>query len=146
MECINTKDMKLVQIENKKMRSKKAKRIPSVGIEPTTLGLLDPRSNQLSYEGFLTILAHFESPHHTAKPLQNVININLNMTFKPKSQWNQTKSKALSISVFLSFYLSRELVERGYLSLNLFDHTVRYVCKLNYQNFHVIFSFISQAL
>ena len=25
--------------------------IPSVGIEPTTLGLLDPRSNQLSYEG-----------------------------------------------------------------------------------------------
>ena len=26
--------------------------VPSVGIEPTTLGLLDPRSNQLSYEGF----------------------------------------------------------------------------------------------
>ena len=26
-------------------------RIPSVGIEPTTLGLLDPRSNQLSHEG-----------------------------------------------------------------------------------------------
>ena len=25
--------------------------LPSVGIEPTTLGLLDPRSNQLSYEG-----------------------------------------------------------------------------------------------
>ena len=25
--------------------------VPSVGIEPTTLGLLDPRSNQLSYEG-----------------------------------------------------------------------------------------------
>ena len=27
------------------------KQVPSVGIEPTTLGLLDPRSNQLSYEG-----------------------------------------------------------------------------------------------
>jgi hypothetical protein len=25
--------------------------LPSMGIEPTTLGLLDPRSNQLSYEG-----------------------------------------------------------------------------------------------
>ena len=29
----------------------KLRRLPSVGIEPTTLGLLDPRSNQLSYEG-----------------------------------------------------------------------------------------------
>ena len=28
-----------------------AKKIPSVRIELTTLGLLDPRSNQLSYEG-----------------------------------------------------------------------------------------------
>ena len=27
--------------------------IPSVGVEPTTLGLLDPRSNQLSYEGMV---------------------------------------------------------------------------------------------
>ena len=27
--------------------------LPAVGIEPTTLGLLDPRSNQLSYAGFL---------------------------------------------------------------------------------------------
>ena len=27
--------------------------IPSMRIELTTLGLLDPRSNQLSYEGFL---------------------------------------------------------------------------------------------
>ena len=25
--------------------------LPSMGIEPTTLGLLDPRSNQLSYDG-----------------------------------------------------------------------------------------------
>ena len=33
-------------------------RIPSVGIEPTTLGLLDPRSNQLSYEGEF---CHFRS-------------------------------------------------------------------------------------
>ena len=30
--------------------------ILSVGIEPTTLGLLDPRSNQLSYEGIPLIL------------------------------------------------------------------------------------------
>ena len=30
--------------------------IPSVGIEPTTLGLLDPRSNQLSYEGSHTFI------------------------------------------------------------------------------------------
>ena len=29
----------------------KAKGIPSMRIELTTLGLLDPRSNQLSYEG-----------------------------------------------------------------------------------------------
>ena len=29
----------------------KYQNVLSVGIEPTTLGLLDPRSNQLSYEG-----------------------------------------------------------------------------------------------
>jgi hypothetical protein len=29
--------------------------ISSVGVEPTTLGLLDPRSNQLSYEDFSLI-------------------------------------------------------------------------------------------
>ena len=28
--------------------------VPSMGIEPTTLGLLDPRSNQLSYDGDCT--------------------------------------------------------------------------------------------
>jgi hypothetical protein len=27
--------------------------LPSEGIEPSTLGLLDPRSNQLSYEGIM---------------------------------------------------------------------------------------------
>ena len=27
----------------------------SVGIEPTTLGLLDPRSNQLSYESLVVV-------------------------------------------------------------------------------------------
>ena len=37
-------------------------RIPSVGIEPTTLGLLDPRSNQLSYEGLLTIAVLVDNP------------------------------------------------------------------------------------
>ena len=31
-------------------------KILSVGIEPTTLGLLDPRSNQLSYESCLLLL------------------------------------------------------------------------------------------
>ena len=31
--------------------AEEAKMIPSVRIELTTLGLLDPRSNQLSYEG-----------------------------------------------------------------------------------------------
>ena len=31
-------------------------KVLSVGIEPTTLGLLDPRSNQLSYEGFLGVI------------------------------------------------------------------------------------------
>ena len=31
--------------------AKKKKDVPSMRIELTTLGLLDPRSNQLSYEG-----------------------------------------------------------------------------------------------
>ena len=32
------------------------KDISSVGVEPTTLGLLDPRSNQLSYEDLVTMV------------------------------------------------------------------------------------------
>jgi hypothetical protein len=37
--------------------------LSSVGVEPTTLGLLDPRSNQLSYEDFLVIAEHIEKYH-----------------------------------------------------------------------------------
>ena len=46
--------------------------IPSVGVEPTTLGLLDPRSNQLSYEGAVSwcyiqfiIQTHIHTQTHT---------------------------------------------------------------------------------
>jgi hypothetical protein len=35
--------------------------LSSVGVEPTTLGLLDPRSNQLSYEDFLVGIHHIEN-------------------------------------------------------------------------------------
>ena len=35
--------------------SKRSKEVPSVRIELTTLGLLDPRSNQLSYEGIFLL-------------------------------------------------------------------------------------------
>ena len=33
-------------------------KVLSVGVEPTTLGLLDPRSNQLSYESFFFQIMH----------------------------------------------------------------------------------------
>jgi hypothetical protein len=35
-------------------RQQKMNCVLSVGVEPTTLGLLDPRSNQLSYESVIT--------------------------------------------------------------------------------------------
>ena len=37
------------------MRTPKLKKILVVGVEPTTLGLLDPRSNQLSYTSSLSV-------------------------------------------------------------------------------------------
>ena len=39
------------ELSRVKKLSEEPNNVPSVGIEPTTLGLLDPRSNQLSYEG-----------------------------------------------------------------------------------------------
>ena len=43
-------------------RQQKIKRkLPSVRIELTTLGLLDPRSNQLSYEGICTRIGYHGS-------------------------------------------------------------------------------------
>ena len=41
------------------------KDISSVGVEPTTLGLLDPRSNQLSYEDLVEDVVDISNFIHT---------------------------------------------------------------------------------
>lgn len=43
-----------------------------MGLEPTTLGLLDPRSNQLSYEDICSLFLFFRAshaPHTTFKTM-----------------------------------------------------------------------------
>ena len=41
------------------------KDISSVGVEPTTLGLLDPRSNQLSYEDLVSMIVDISTHNLT---------------------------------------------------------------------------------
>ena len=48
--------------------------IPSVGIEPTTLGLLDPRSNQLSYEGLILTIPSSSQDHLEHNQIYNTTN------------------------------------------------------------------------